>query len=299
MIQAQRIGLSRGQILHRRESKEWLMARPGVLRLAGAPVTWESEVIASALLLGDRAVASHTTASRLLGLRGTWAKAPEFTVRPGRRVDARGQTVHKTRMLGAVDLATVPREVCVEPGLAGVGVVREFRVTSAARTIIDLAGRVTADELGNLVDDAASRGLASGDYLRRRLYALGGKGVAGTRMLAEVLLDAGGHSWLERRFLRLVREAGLPRPRTQVVFKRGTARVARVDFLFEGTTVIVEVSGRRGHSSDADRGKDARRRNHLQEQGYTVLEFLTTDVIDDPEYVQAVLLRELGRTLPA
>ena len=55
--------------------------------------------------------------------------------------------------------------------------------------------------------------------------------------------------------------------------------------------LIVEVSGRRGHSSDAERAKDAQRRNELQILGYTVLEFTYADIKDRPDYVLATLRR--------
>jgi very-short-patch-repair endonuclease len=48
--------------------------------------------------------------------------------------------------------------------------------------------------------------------------------------------------------------------------------------LFRAAGVVVEVSGGRGHSSAADRAKDARRRNDLQQLGRIVLEFTYEDV---------------------
>jgi hypothetical protein len=51
---------------------------------------------------------------------------------------------------------------------------------------------------------------------------------------------------LERRFLALMREAGLPRPKTQAVQRRDSRHVARVDFLFEAFSIVVEVTGRAG-----------------------------------------------------
>ena len=111
----------------------------------------------------------------------------------------------------------------------------------------------------------------------------------------EVLVDAGVESWLERRFLELLRDAGLPRPECQVVFKDGSKVVARVDFLFRQAKLIVEVSGRKGHVTDAERQKDARRRNALQRAGYTVLEFLTIDVVKDPGYVVREIRSELAK----
>jgi very-short-patch-repair endonuclease len=55
----------------------------------------------------------------------------------------------------------------------------------------------------------------------------------------------------------------------------------------------VEVSGRRGHSSDAERAKDAQRRNELQHLGFVVLEFTNRQVRDEPGYVIATLRRHL------
>ena len=58
--------------------------------------------------------------------------------------------------------------------------------------------------------------------------------------------------------------------------------------------MIAEVNGRRGHASDRERTKDARRRNELQGQGFVVLEFTTTMVIDSPAGTVANLRRHLA-----
>ena len=77
-----------------------------------------------------------------------------------------------------------------------------------------------------------------------------------------------------------------------MVFRSDSRVAARVDFLF-GQRLVVEVSGRLGHTSDRDRQRDARRRNDLQQRGIVVLEFTTADVIDDPPYVLATRRRGL------
>ena len=105
----------------------------------------------------------------------------------------------------------------------------------------------------------------------------------------EMLTDSGGHTMLERRFLELVREAGLPRPRTQVVFRDGNRHVARVDFLFDGLGVVVEVSGQKGHSAPSDRLRDAQRRNELQDLGYRVFEYTYDEVVKHPAVVRNTL----------
>ena len=63
----------------------------------------------------------------------------------------------------------------------------------------------------------------------------------------------------------------------------------RVDFEFQDVNLVVEVSGRFGHSSDRDRQKDARRRNALQHMGKSFLEFTTVDVVAAPDYVLTTL----------
>ena len=107
-------------------------------------------------------------------------------------------------------------------------------------------------------------------------------------LLRELMLDSGGESVLERRFLRLMREHRLPRPAVQVAYQRESSRAMRVDFEF-ACGVVVEVSGRLGHTSDRDRQRDARRRNALQQAGRQVLEFTTADVVEDPQYVCATV----------
>lgn len=160
------------------------------------------------------------------------------------------------------------------------------RCCTATRAIIDhAASKPSASELENLIDEAVRRRLTSLPTLIARLNELSGSGRTGTRLLRELLLDSGGESHLERRFLRLVREARLPRPACQVVHRRDGRFVARVDFEYSQAKVVVEVSGRLGHTSDRDRQRDARRRNELQRAGWIVIEFTTRDVIDDPVYV--------------
>ena len=81
-------------------------------------------------------------------------------------------------------------------------------------------------------DSAVRDGLTAPVVLERRLAQLRGSGRWGVRRLDRLLIDSGGESVLERRFLRLLRDAGLPRPETQVVQRRGGRHVGRVDFLF-------------------------------------------------------------------
>ncbi len=167
-------------------------------------------------------------------------------------------------------------------------------VTSATRTVIDLArdGAATVD-LEAAVDSAIRDRGTTLDHLVDRLSLITGPGRWGLGRLYAVLASAGGHSVLERRFIELVHRAGLPSPTPQVVHRVDGRHVARVDFAFTAHDVVVEVSGGRGHSSPADRAKDARRRNELQRLGRLVLEFTFEQVVHDEVAVVDVLRSSL------
>ena len=58
---------------------------------------------------------------------------------------------------------------------------------------------------------------------------------------------------------------------------------------------MVEVSGRKGHASDAERARDAQRRNELQDIGRKVYEYTYQQVIDATRtYVLAAPARRLA-----
>jgi very-short-patch-repair endonuclease len=101
---------------------------------------------------------------------------------------------------------------------------------------------------------------------------------------------------LERRFLALVRQAGLPRPETQRRIRSEGRHVARVDFLYAEHAIVIEVSGRLGHSNPTDRERDAQRRNELQDLGYLVYEYTWGDLTRRPGFVVDSLRRRLATT---
>ncbi len=158
-----------------------------------------------------------------------------------------------------------------------------FRCVSATRTIIDLArARIGRYRLEAAIDSAVRSGASAPLVLERRLGELRSQGRWGVRLLDRLLVDTGGHTMLERRFIELAREAGLPRPTPQVIFQRDGRAFARVDFHFRPYDVVVEVSGRLGHSSPAERARDAQRRNELQDAGQRVYEYTWEDVTERP-----------------
>jgi very-short-patch-repair endonuclease len=95
-------------------------------------------------------------------------------------------------------------------------------------------------------------------------------------------------SKLEERFLRLVRDAGLPPPALNARLGR-----MRVDALWEGQRVAVELDGYRWHRTRARQESDRRREATLRRLGYTSLRYSATQVFDQPLAVVADLVAAL------
>jgi hypothetical protein len=257
---------------------------PQVYRMAGVPPSWRGDLSAGLHALGPDGLVSHRAAAQLHRFDEFRYHDLEFTVRRRRRgaffLEA---TIHTSLVLAPCDVAEID-------GL---------RVTSPVRTIIDLAGvRVSDRRLEAAVDTAVRCRLATLEDIADRLTALRGKGRRGVRRLDRILVTSGGHSFLEREFLKLVERVGLPPPIPQVEHRVDGVHIARVDFLYPDQGIVVEVSGGRGHSSAADRAKDARRRNDLQRLGRLVLEFTYEDVMQRAPYVAQSLRTALTTTVP-
>ena len=270
-----------------RSRVKWLVERgrlervaPRVLRIAGAPETHRQLLRIGLLSLGTESWISYESAARLHRLDRSPPDAVEFTMRRGAAPTRSAFRVHTTALLNRTDTV----------------VVNELRTMSATRTVIDLAhARAPRARVEAAMDSAVRLGLSHPRVLATRLETLRGSGRWGCRLIDRLLPDSGGHSPLERAFLRIVRRSSMDRPRTQVVHRDAAGRhVARVDFEFEDRSLIVEVTGRVGHVTDAERTRDAQRRNELQDLGHTVIEYTSTQVFEQPTWVASDLERRLA-----
>jgi very-short-patch-repair endonuclease len=253
---------------------------PRALVFPGGVATFRRQLRATLVNAGADAVASHRSAAYLLEFEGFAECDPEVTVPAAQRGRLGGPgVVHSTAKLKRADRTEVDG----------------FPSTTAARTIIDLAAVCERDELENVIDSAVRKGQVSADYLRRRLKTLRHRGRDGVIMLDTLLVDSGGTNKLERRFLQMCREAGLPRPKCQVVAKNGVQRIGRVDFDFRPLMLVVEVEGQIGHSSPRQRQVDARRRRELAAAEIGLIVFTYEDVFDRPDQTAADLAAALAQ----
>lgn len=249
---------------------------------------------------------TYTFAGTVLDYRGS-LQAGLLDLGPGALITARaGAALHGLDGFGEDHLDyLVPRELrCrqtngrvrsrADIALGDRVTVDGLAVTSATRTIIELLGLVDERALANAIDSACRMGLTAPSVLTRRLEQLGRKGRAGVATFERVMKYEGVESWLERRFLDAVLAAGLPRPDVQRIYHRDRKHVARVDFDFDPFPVVVEVGGRRGYMSAADRQRQEHRRNELQLLGKMVYFFTTEDVRDRQDYVVTTVRNGLG-----
>lgn len=273
---------------HRRLVQEGTLVRIGqrTYRHGGTPLDDRGRLLAGCL--DTDGLISFRSGAWLRGVHGFGPGAPPEVLVGNLAASYRTPLarVHTTTWLPSDDIVEVDGIPC----------------TSVARTLFGLAAlvpRLPLDVIRGAVDDAVRRGIASDRWLWSRLEQWRCRGRNGVRVFEAVLTArAGGEiteSWLEREFLRVLRQAGAPLPRCQARVEARGAFVARVDFLYEDCSVVVEVTGAVAHSTPMQRAADARRRNDLARAGYFVLEFTHEQVVESPERVVADVLGALAR----
>lgn len=273
------VGLGRKVISRRLVSGAWRALGPRSFAFAGTELDWRGRLQAGLFDLGEGARVTAESAAALYGLDSYHDGSLVFLVPRALR--------ERTTVGDVISTTSIDRRDC--------RVVDGLPIASAALTVVQLAGRVSGELLGDAFDSACRKGLASEAAVQRLLDRIGRQGRPGMVALTEMLAGAGVESWLERQFLQLL-PAELPSPALQRVYRPDGARVARVDFDFAPLPVIVEVGGRKGYVSAVDRRNKERRRNELQLLGKTVYFFTRDDIVDMPDYVVATLSRALRHT---
>jgi very-short-patch-repair endonuclease len=169
--------------------------------------------------------------------------------------------------------------------------------SSPTRTIVELARVLDASQLTSALDSALRDGGTSEDFLHRRIVALRGNGRPGLSLLLAVIdggdVTRGGHSWLEREFLRLLSDAGVAKPATQRIVGRRRQRTIRVDCRFEGTNVVVELLGYAFHRSPLQMQSDAERMNQMLLDGLRPFQFTYSDVVSRASHVVSTVCAAL------
>jgi hypothetical protein len=232
-----KFGLGKRAIEYRTRTGRLIPVYAGVYAVGHLPALAQDRALGALLACGNDAVLSHSTAATAWGIFKRWEMPFEVIAPTVRR--RKGIKVHR---------ATLERaDIRTQIGL---------RVTSAARTMLDVAPRFADKGLRRAVADQRRAGYLTleqlADLLERFPRAPGAR-----RLLP--LLDAprGGptRSELEDRFIALCRRFGLPEPEINV-----WVAGREVDAWVPTERVIVELDGRAFHSDpasyEADRDND-------------------------------------------
>jgi very-short-patch-repair endonuclease len=152
-------------------------------------------------------------------------------------------------------------------------------------TLIDLAASIDGRQLEAAINEADKKDLIDPDTLRAALVAAVPR--PGTRQLRACLDETAftlTDSELERGFMRLAKQAGLPKPRT-----RARVNGYRVDFYWPDMKLVVETDGLRYHRTPAQQAKDRVRDQTHTAAGLTTLRFTHAQVARDAGHVIATL----------
>jgi very-short-patch-repair endonuclease len=233
---------------------------PGVYRVGHAAPSVEADYMAAVLACGEGAVLAGPAAAFLLGLsRRRRAPKPLVIARTKRRITGI-ETEHARKM--------DPRDIVTWKGIP---------VTTPARTLVDLAAVVSAEDLARAMHQAdVLHGTTPDDVeavLQRRPRR---KGAA---TLREVVWGDQGRtlSKLERAFIRLLKANDLPLPKTN-----RPAGGRFVDCRWPEHKLTVELDSYRYHRSRHAWELDRKRERQAYARGDQFRRFTWGDVVEHP-----------------
>jgi hypothetical protein len=261
-----RAGVSSAEIEHRVSIGALLREHRGVYRVGHRAPSLEARYVAAVLACGDQALLSGRAAGYLLGLLKGRAPAPEVTAPTDRRVP--GVKTRRSYRL-ARDAMTW----------------RKIPVTTVARTLVDLAAVLSADDLARACHEAGVRhhttpAMVEAVLARRPRTPGAAKLRAILRGDVHVTL-----SKLESRFLKLLREAVLPLP----PHTNRPAGGRRVDCRWPEQRLTVELDSYRYHHSRHAWERDRRREREAYARGDDFRRYTYGDVFERPQHMLAEL----------
>jgi very-short-patch-repair endonuclease len=273
MTQLRAAGLRSGAIEWRVHRRRLHRIHRGVYAVGHPRLTPRGRLWAAVLACGgvDAAALSHRTAAAIWDL-GPPPGRPEVTTL---REHAPTPQLHVHRSKTLQPLTDVVRQ---PDGLP---------VTTVARTLADLAQVLTPHQLERACHRAEVLRKLDAPAIEQLLARLPGRRSRSLRQALASLAAADPditRSKLEERFLALVAEAGLPRPRVNAIVADH-----EVDFLWPAPRLIAETDGAAAHLTPTAFDEDRRRDAELQIAGFRVVRFTWRHVTRHPDSVVETL----------
>jgi hypothetical protein len=276
--QLRRLGLSDAAIDRRVAAGRLHRLARGVFAVGHTVLTAMGRLMAGVLAAGPGAVVSGRSAAGLWAIRPNASPIVEIT--GPRRVRLRGLRAHQGVLR--------PDECTLN---------ERIPVTTAARTLLDLAAVLGRHELERCIERAEALRLADAVPLSVLLARCPRR--RGTRQLREIL-DHGvagdriTRSELEERFLEFLVSYGLPRPDLNAtVTIRG--RQLELDCLWRPERLAVELDGYATHGTRAAFERDRERDRLLQRARIRPIRVTWLALRDEPDRLRADLAELLGQ----
>jgi very-short-patch-repair endonuclease len=239
---------------------------PGVYGVGRPDVTREGRWLAAVLSCGRGAALSHWDAGILWRVRKEIPGPIHVSVPAPADPRREGVVLHRRTGFETTIRAGIP-------------------VTTAACTLVDLAGYLNSKQLEAAVNQADKHDAIDPEALRRAIEGMAGRrGVAALRRMLDRRAFTLTDSELERRFLPIARRAGLTQPETGVLLNGFT-----VDFYWPDLGLVVETDGLRYHRTAAEQSRDRLRDQAHTAAGLTQLRFTHAQVVFDPAHVESTL----------
>jgi very-short-patch-repair endonuclease len=273
VTQLQRLGFTQSAIARASRSGRLHRLDRSVYAVGHTQLDLHGQCLAAVFACGPGAVLSHHSAAWLYEL-ARWSPSPFHVTGPVARRPRTPVRIHRARRLEATDWKLV----------------RGVPVTSVPRLLLDLAAAVKFEQLERLVEQAEHRELfdlrAVEDLLARTVGHHGHGRLR--RAIALYRPTSFTRSSLERRFLELGREAGLPQPRMNFVVEGFELDCYWPEFRF-----AVELDVFETHGTRAAFERDRERQEDLLLAGIAVTRVTGPRLEREPE----VVMRRVARLL--
>lgn len=270
------LGVTHRELIWKIRQGRVVVVHPGVYHVDSVPRTWKTNVLAAVMAAGPDALASHRTAAVLRGFDAIHGTVIEVTVPYVESPEPDRVIVHRTRRsMSPAELDSIP-------------------VTTAERTLFDLAPIVPLRVLEKAARSAIHNGLTTVDKLDRAVAELGGRGVSGTRRMRWLVRTLAGDksgSGSEIDLKNILCDAPIPRPVQQHQIRLPDGGNAYPDFSWPDRMRIVEVDGFDTHGTPRRFQADLSRQNDLMELGWQIRRFTATEVREEPLRVRAEIVK--------